>query len=245
MSWDRVELWWVMILKVIPLLIFQKTRLKTGSPRIISCENLLETWHLFGNFFCPKTNFLANKQTSNVKSPHLPKKNNLNQPLWKINPFWLVFQDTTALEDVFFRNPSFGIRRRNNQMFRTIGCDYCFWTIHFRNRYHLPGPRLHGQRIKLQIFSEPQTNDRIAQICETYWITLVICYYYYYSVNLVGNCCIEVNDASLHFTTYMQWLYTMPCRQLFPAQDFPISTNTDNNLKKGVDSNLVSTYANI
>ena len=44
-------------------------------------------------------------------------------------------RDTTALEEVFFQNPSFGVQRRNNQMFRTIGCDYCFWTIHFRNRF--------------------------------------------------------------------------------------------------------------
>ena len=47
-------------------------------------------------------------------------------------------RDTTALEEVFFQNPSFGVRRRNNQMFRTIGCDYCFWTIHFRNRFVHP-----------------------------------------------------------------------------------------------------------
>ena len=37
-----------------------------------------------------------------------------------------------ALERVFFDNQFFGVRRRNNQMFRDIGCDYCFWTIHFR-----------------------------------------------------------------------------------------------------------------
>ena len=43
-------------------------------------------------------------------------------------------KDTTALEEVFFNNNAFGVKRRNNQMFRTIGCDYCFWTIHFRNR---------------------------------------------------------------------------------------------------------------
>ena len=43
-------------------------------------------------------------------------------------------RDTAAVEEVFFQNPSFGVKRRNNQMFRTIGCDYCFWTIHFRNR---------------------------------------------------------------------------------------------------------------
>merc|ERR1719186_1624327 len=78
-------------------------------------------------------------------------------------------KDTTALEEVFFRNPSFGVNRRNNQMFRTIGCDYCFWTIHFRNRQ--------------QIIS-----------------------------------------------------------QHYPK--LKISTNTDNNLKKAVDSNLVCLFKN-
>ena len=43
-------------------------------------------------------------------------------------------RNTNAFESVFFNNPSFGVKRRNNQMFRTIGCDYCFWTVHFRNR---------------------------------------------------------------------------------------------------------------
>ena len=43
-------------------------------------------------------------------------------------------KDTIALEEVFFNNNAFGVKRRNNQMFRTMGCDYCFWTIHFRNR---------------------------------------------------------------------------------------------------------------
>ena len=43
-------------------------------------------------------------------------------------------KDTMALEEVFFNNNAFGVKRRNNQMFRTMGCDYCFWTIHFRNR---------------------------------------------------------------------------------------------------------------
>ena len=41
-------------------------------------------------------------------------------------------RNTRALENVFFNNPFFGVLRRNNQMFRDIGCDYCFWTIHFR-----------------------------------------------------------------------------------------------------------------
>ncbi|XP_023338544.1 uncharacterized protein LOC111709168 [Eurytemora carolleeae] len=74
--------------------------------------------------------------------------------------------DTTALEEVFFRNPTFGIKRTNNQMFRELGCDYCFWVIHFRNR------------------------------------------------------------------------------QSFPSVEYPISTNTDNNLVHGVDSNLVCLFRN-
>jgi len=78
-----------------------------------------------------------------------------------------VMKDTIALEEVFFNNNAFGVKRRNNQMFRTMGCDYCFWTIHFRNR------------------------------------------------------------------------------QKIISKDFPklkISTNTDNNLKQGVDSNLVCLF---
>ena len=47
--------------------------------------------------------------------------------------------DTSALQNVFFYNPSFGVKRTNNQMFRDIGCDYCFWTIHFRNRQQILG----------------------------------------------------------------------------------------------------------
>ena len=41
MSWDRVE--WFIILKVIPL-ILKKAHIITGSPIIISSENLLEIW---------------------------------------------------------------------------------------------------------------------------------------------------------------------------------------------------------
>lgn len=80
-----------------------------------------------------------------------------------------AMEDTTALEDVFFNNPNFGVRRENNQMFRTIGCDYCFWTIHFRNRQQI----------------------------------------------------LAKQDPRLQF-----------------------STNTDNNLKQGVDSNLVCLFKN-
>ena len=54
--------------------------------------------------------------------------------------------DTRALQNVFFFNPSFGVKRTNNQMFRDIGCDYCFWTIHFRNRQQVLGQN-YGHKI--------------------------------------------------------------------------------------------------
>ena len=76
-----------MILKAISHLLLQKSHLKTGSARIISCEfrgNL--TWQTFS------ATFLANKRS---KSPHLPQ-NNLIQPLWSINHFWLVRYQTRA-----------------------------------------------------------------------------------------------------------------------------------------------------
>ena len=47
-NWVRVELWWAMIYKVIPHLIFNKTHLITGSSKIISSENLAEKTAVFG-----------------------------------------------------------------------------------------------------------------------------------------------------------------------------------------------------
>ena len=96
-------------------------------------------------------------------------------------------KDTTALEEVFFRNPSFGVNRRNNQMFRTIGCDYCFWTIHFRNRFRY--------------------------------------------------------DLSISRNILSIYIF----RQQIISKRYPelqISTNTDNNLKQAVDSNLVCLFKN-
>ena len=43
MSWDRVELWWARILKVISQLL-KKAHFITDSPRIISSDNLMEIW---------------------------------------------------------------------------------------------------------------------------------------------------------------------------------------------------------
>jgi len=58
-------------------------------------------------------------------------------------------KNTRALENVFFNNPFFGVLRRNNQMFRDIGCDYCFWTIHFRNRQSFPSAKSRDLQISI------------------------------------------------------------------------------------------------
>merc|ERR1719507_2665307 len=58
-------------------------------------------------------------------------------------------RNTRALENVFFNNPFFGVLRRNNQMFRDIGCDYCFWTIHFRNRQSFPSAKSRDLQISI------------------------------------------------------------------------------------------------
>ena len=37
-------------------------------------------------------------------------------------------------QDIFFNDPSFGVRRADFLEFASHGCDYCFWMIHYRNR---------------------------------------------------------------------------------------------------------------
>ena len=79
--------------------------------------------------------FLSN--LVNLQSRTVPDLTEMSQYLGDYNLAGVNLggmKDTTALEEVFFNNNAFGVKRRNNQMFRTIGCDYCFWTIHFRNR---------------------------------------------------------------------------------------------------------------
>lgn len=49
--------------------------------------------------------------------------------------------NSRALEEVYFDNPFFGVRRDRYGAAQTVGCDYCFWTIHFRNRQSFPSQR--------------------------------------------------------------------------------------------------------
>ena len=41
-------------------------------------------------------------------------------------------------QDIFFNDPSFGVRRADYLEFASHGCDYCFWMIHYRNRQGQP-----------------------------------------------------------------------------------------------------------
>ena len=139
LRWDRVELWWVMILKVIPRFILKKyAHLITGSPRIIFSENLLEVWQCRqkNELFGQKKTILAKnercwqkiifKKNHTIKSPHLPQ-NNLIQSLWSINHFWLILE--YSFITINKHSPS--KYRKKNFNFITL----CL--IHFRQARHL------------------------------------------------------------------------------------------------------------
>ena len=38
------------------------------------------------------------------------------------------------MQDIFFNDPSFGVKRNDFLEFASHDCDYCFWMIHYRNR---------------------------------------------------------------------------------------------------------------
>ena len=42
--------------------------------------------------------------------------------------------NSDSFQDIFFNDPSFGVRRADFLEFASHGCDYCFWMIHYRNR---------------------------------------------------------------------------------------------------------------
>ena len=37
-------------------------------------------------------------------------------------------------QEIFFNDPSFGVKRNDFLEFASHDCDYCFWMIHYRNR---------------------------------------------------------------------------------------------------------------
>jgi len=50
-----------------------------------------------------------------------------------------AMSDSEALEEVFFNNKMLGVKREDKTLFRKLGCNYCFWAIHWRNRQDIPG----------------------------------------------------------------------------------------------------------
>ena len=40
--------------------------------------------------------------------------------------------DSEALEDEFFTNPVLGVRRRDQELFGKLGCNYCAWLVQWR-----------------------------------------------------------------------------------------------------------------
>ena len=127
-------------------------------------------------------------------------------------------QNTRALENVFFNNQFFGVLRRNNQMFRDIGCDYCFWTIHFRFIWKLEILKLTPLHTANPISSP--TPSYFACSSSSWKIT-------------------SPSQQTLHVYSWVKhpdWptlkLFCSRNRQSFPSaksRDLKVSINTDNN----------------
>merc|ERR1719394_1812660 len=62
------------------------------------------------------------------------------QQNWEPGKYFLAslnfggLEDTKSFNDIFFNDPSFGVKRSDFCEFATHDCDYCFWMIHYRNR---------------------------------------------------------------------------------------------------------------
>jgi len=71
---------------------------------------------------------------------YLYGKNMQEQQDWEPGKYYLSslnfggLMDSSSFQDVFFNDPSFGVRRSDFLEFASHGCDYCFWMIHYRNR---------------------------------------------------------------------------------------------------------------
>jgi len=71
---------------------------------------------------------------------YLYGNNMIEQQNWEPAKYYLSslnfggLEDASSFSDLFFDDPSFGVKRRNFLEFATHDCDYCFWMIHYRNR---------------------------------------------------------------------------------------------------------------
>merc|ERR1719206_151759 len=71
---------------------------------------------------------------------YLYGNNMVEQQNWEPGKYFLAslnfggLEDTKSFNDIFFNDPSFGVKRSDFGEFATHDCDYCFWMIHYRNR---------------------------------------------------------------------------------------------------------------
>jgi len=71
---------------------------------------------------------------------YLYGNNMQEQQNWEAGRYYLTslnfggLTNSDSFQDIFFNDPSFGVRRSDFLEFATHGCDYCFWMIHYRNR---------------------------------------------------------------------------------------------------------------
>jgi len=71
---------------------------------------------------------------------YLYGNNMVEQQNWEAGKYFLTslnfggLQDASSFQEMFFNDPSFGVKRSKFLEFASHECDYCFWMIHYRNR---------------------------------------------------------------------------------------------------------------
>merc|ERR1712218_672929 len=69
---------------------------------------------------------------------YLYGNNMVEQQNWEPGKYFLAslnfggLEDTKSFNDIFFNDPSFGVKRSDFGEFASHECDYCFWMIHYR-----------------------------------------------------------------------------------------------------------------
>merc|ERR1712123_77581 len=77
---------------------------------------------------------------------YLYGNNMVEQRNWEAGKYFLSslnfggLEDTSSFQDIFFTDPSFGVKRNDFLEFASHECDYCFWMIHYRNRQRQTAP---------------------------------------------------------------------------------------------------------
>lgn len=74
---------------------------------------------------------------------YLYNNNMVEQQNWEPGKYFLSslnfggLEDTKSFNDLFFHDPSFGVKRKDFLEIAKHDCDYCFWMIHYRNRQRI------------------------------------------------------------------------------------------------------------